>query len=231
VQRVPLMIAGGVIAVCGAAVVGVSIRVIRRRRWGWPGWERIRRGAAGLSAAASLLLCVAVLALWASDSENFRKRNHVWSASVRFGGVRLKLFSAFQSLSLEVYRPWDRPELAPGSRDPLAAKLAWVKRVNTARRAVGRRFTIGRNLFLDRDAQGRTGIAGDAYFVAAPYWGVAGILAVWPAWYFTRVRKRHRQLDRRRRGLCPVCGYDLRASPERCPECGAGILADVAGGG
>ena len=54
--------------------------------------------------------------------------------------------------------------------------------------------------------------------IGVPYWFIAALLSL------PFVRALLSSLRRRRRlaqQLCPDCGYDLRGSPERCPECGA----------
>jgi hypothetical protein len=51
-----------------------------------------------------------------------------------------------------------------------------------------------------------------------PYWSGALLTAVLPGAWMMQHQRRHR---RAKAGHCPACGYDLRASPDRCPECGA----------
>jgi hypothetical protein len=41
------------------------------------------------------------------------------------------------------------------------------------------------------------------------------------AWVVMRERRRRKERIRRDANLCVTCGYDLRGSPQRCPECGA----------
>jgi hypothetical protein len=48
-----------------------------------------------------------------------------------------------------------------------------------------------------------------------PLWNPVVAFAALPAIWLWRARRR-----RKRPGLCLACGYDLRASPNRCPECG-----------
>jgi len=66
------------------------------------------------------------------------------------------------------------------------------------------------------------GYGGDTRFASARYGWLLAATAVAPACY---VVARVRRARRRAAGMCRRCGYDLRASAERCPECGEAIPA------
>jgi hypothetical protein len=52
--------------------------------------------------------------------------------------------------------------------------------------------------------------------VEMPAWLLMLACALMPSiWMFAR-----RRSPTRHAGLCPACGYDVRATPSRCPECG-----------
>lgn len=55
------------------------------------------------------------------------------------------------------------------------------------------------------------------FLISIPYWVIALLLSILPVGSIRRWRLRQRRLNL---GLCCRCGYELRGSSGRCPECG-----------
>jgi len=65
-----------------------------------------------------------------------------------------------------------------------------------------------------------------------PHYGVNWILLacsyIWIGLFFpVLIAKARPHMKRIQEGCCPVCGYDLRATPDRCPECGTFVVQKV----
>jgi hypothetical protein len=75
----------------------------------------------------------------------------------------------------------------------------------------GRRFAYGQTIMVN-------GSAHLIRFAQAPFWALALLAGLWPGWALSA--RIWRPWRRRSGGLCRWCGYDLRATPDRCPECG-----------
>ena len=59
-----------------------------------------------------------------------------------------------------------------------------------------------------------------------PHWLLAGTTLAFPLWCLCRTMRARR---RRGMGVCRACGYDLRATPDRCPECGTIASVPITG--
>ena len=67
----------------------------------------------------------------------------------------------------------------------------------------------------------------EMWYLDIPFWFLTLAFALLPArWLMKRFRTGPRSCN-----LCPTCGYDLRATPERCPECGTAAALRVTANG
>jgi hypothetical protein len=64
---------------------------------------------------------------------------------------------------------------------------------------------------------GSYGMLGGFRIVVIPFWSIILLTAPAPLLWWRSV---HRSRRWQASGKCTGCGYDLRGSPERCPECG-----------
>jgi len=151
-------------------------------------------------AALALLLVLAVAVLWVRSQSVAGDE-----ATIDGPGTQFSFISRDGRLVFAVME----------EKDP-AVLWGWWNR--------GRRFNMN-PLLNGRSDETPLGIAVSAemlgWGVAAPHWVVAMGLMVIPAWWWVQSRHRAEESRRWTQGLCHECGYDLRASVGRCPECGA----------
>jgi hypothetical protein len=168
----------------------------------------------------SLLPCLAVAGVWV---RSYSIRDWVRFQSVHGGAAfsreRGELLSYPGVLYLALYRTQYGADATPGLRERLAAGDGVDWNTLDARpwdpQFAGRARRMG--FMYDRSRPNIPGAPLTMTVLAAPMWALMLVTALAPAAGVVRLLRRRR---RRHRGMCPSCGYDLRASPERCPECG-----------
>lgn len=77
------------------------------------------------------------------------------------------------------------------------------------------------DFYLETKLHHQDQISIHAFVFRVPHWVLVLMFALWPAVRFTRMYRRHRKRQKAiTDGHCLNCGYDMRATPDRCPECG-----------
>ncbi|HEX3358736.1 MAG TPA: hypothetical protein VHS31_17300 [Tepidisphaeraceae bacterium] len=164
-------------------------------------------------AILSLLLCLATVALWVRSYwrlDDFEHTGTISSRTDRNGA--LSCFGELDFVAVHIQSDYH-----------LIFPQRW--QLSTERSSVDKRLSDFAKQFPGARIHwladfGYMDYSRPSYFARGiwfPHWFLAFLFAILPTLrLLTILRTRHRH----RAGLCPTCGYDLRATPDRCPECG-----------
>jgi hypothetical protein len=163
----------------------------------------------------SVVLCVAMAVLWAADHGATASRELILGVP---GGRAYGLIFTFDHLIGAVFRfhqpvrTWD----LICTTDHGWSTGFYCEVFLYERHAVWSHLGhFGATAF---DGRQKDELFRGAAIVMVPAWVPIVLCGIAPAFALRRAMRRWRRL---RTGRCAKCGYDLRATPDRCPECGA----------
>ena len=183
----------------------------------------MRRKLFTLCSGVSLLLCVATTALWARTlwgSDIVTIDHEDLSSPFNRGFILIS-----QPWGLKLQWHWETPGTSASAAEAggdAVGRRRWVVRHD---------FGYPERLMWEPDSRAnRLGFYWGTYRhdrphrvsrllkIGVPHWFAVAGFGLLPAFWSVG---RYRRVRRMGRGLCTRCGYDLRGTPDRCPECGS----------
>ena len=165
----------------------------------------------------SLLICIATTIIWRRSSlatEDFEYARYVQPDGERLAYVRYGVYPHDDSLdfvhSVMLRRANDGIPTGLQHHRRLYVNESYYEHIIKPRNSVA---GIAWGRVHDRNSS--TDFFGQG--IRVPFWLLMAISIILPARFtFLRLRRR----VRRKKSCCTSCGYDLRATPHQCPECG-----------